>query len=221
MENTDTDTTNSTTETDTSEDDTASTEAPNLAQATFAGGCFWCMEPAFEELEGTTEVVVGYAGDTEENATYRKVGSGQTKHREAVQITYDPSQVSYETLLDTFWRQIDPTDDGGQFADRGFQYTTAIYYRTEEQKEAALKSVADLAASGKFEEPIATQVVPYTTFFLAEEYHQDFYKKSSDHYERYKKGSGRADFISENWAKEEGLKYSRETEEETTAPEEN
>ncbi|QQR83813.1 peptide-methionine (S)-S-oxide reductase MsrA [Candidatus Peregrinibacteria bacterium] len=192
-------------------DPSLNTEATGatLKKATFAGGCFWCMEPSFEALAGTVDVVVGYAGGSEADASYRKVSTGQTDHREAVEITYDPKVVSYETLLDTFWRQINPTDAGGQFADRGHQYTTAIYYRNDEEKNAAEASIAALNASKKFDKPVATVLVPYSTFFLAEDYHQDFYKKSSEHYEAYKKGSGRADFISENWAKEEALKYSR------------
>lgn len=190
--------------------DTTPKEKPeNLQIATFAGGCFWCMEPAFEALEGTHEVVVGYVGDTEENATYKLVSSGKTKHREAVQVTFDPEKVDYPTLLETFWQQIDPNDDGGQFADRGFQYTTAIYFHDENQAKLAQKSIDDLAASGKFEQPIATILKKYSTFFLAEDYHQDFYKKSSAHYEAYKQGSGRADFIQENWAKEAALQNSR------------
>lgn len=177
--------------------------------ATFAGGCFWCMEPAFEPLEGTLNVVVGYAGGTQETANYREVTSETTQHREAVQINYDPAQVSYKELVETLFAQIDPTDNGGQFTDRGFHYTTAIYYHSQEQKEVAEQFIAELEASEKFEDPIVTAVEPFTTFFLAEEYHQDFYLKSAEHYERYAKGSGRKDFIEENWAKEAALENSR------------
>ncbi len=184
----------------------------NTEQATFAGGCFWCMEPAYQEHEGVIDAIVGYAGGNASDASYKLVAKGITKHREAVQVTYNPEKISYEELVDIFWRQIDPTDSGGQFADRGFQYTTAIYYHNDEQKNIAEKSKQKLQDSKKFEKDIATIILPYTTFFSAEEYHQDFYKKSADHYKRYKKGSGREDFIEENWAKEAALLYSEEQE---------
>ncbi len=177
--------------------------------ATFAGGCFWCMEPAFEGMEGILDVVVGYAGGDEASANYKDVSGGQTVHREVVQIEYNPEAVDYSSLLNTFFQQIDPTDDGGQFADRGFQYTTAIYFHDDEQKAAAEKAIRELNEREKFENPVATVIEPYSTFFLAEEYHQDFYIKSSAHYERYAKGSGRKDFIEENWAKEAALEHSR------------
>ncbi len=176
--------------------------------ATFAGGCFWCMEPSFEALEGVTEVISGYAGGTEARANYAEVSSGATGHREAVQVSYDSQVVSYETLLDTYWRQIDPTDPTGQFADRGFQYTTAIFYHDEAQQALALESVESLEEMEKFEDPIATVIDPFTTFFPAEEFHQDFYKKSADYYEQYAEGSGRKGFIEENWAKEAALEFS-------------
>ena len=182
----------------------------NEASATFAGGCFWCMETAFEELDGVNEVINGYAGGTEEEATYKQVSMGKTGHREAVQVHYDPTGITYESLLETYFRQIDPTDEGGQFSDRGPQYTTAIYYHDDYQRALAEKTIKDLEDSHKFDLPLVTVIQPYSTFFPAEDYHQDFYKKSAEHYERYKKGSGREDFIDENWAKEEALKYSRE-----------
>lgn len=180
--------------------------------ATFAGGCFWCMEPAFEVLDGVSEVISGYAGGTEEEATYKQVSTGKTGHREAVQVHYNPAVVSYEMLLESYFHQIDPTDDGGQFSDRGPQYTTAIYYHNDYQKALAEKMIRDLEKGKKFDQPIVTLIKPYTTFFHAEDYHQDFYKKSAEYYERYKKGSGRQDFIDENWSKKEALKYSRESE---------
>lgn len=182
---------------------------PDGEIATFAGGCFWCMEPPFENLEGTKNVVADYAGGKLANANYKAVGTGKTKHREAVQVNYDSNAVSYAELVDVFLQQIDPTDDGGQFADRGFQYTTAIYYHNNDQKKTAEEKLKELELSKKFDQNIAVKIEPYTTFFLAEDYHQDFYKKSAAHYERYKKGSGRADFIEENWAKEAALEYSR------------
>ena len=162
--------------------------------ATFAGGCFWCMEPAFESKEGVLNVVVGYSGGNEASANYRDVSGGKTAHREVVQIEYNPGEVDYASLLATFFQQIDPTDDGGQFADRGFHYTTAIYFHDEDQKSMAEKAIDELNSSGRFEAPVATVIEPYKNFFLAEEYHQDFYIKSSAHYERYAKGSGRKDF---------------------------
>lgn len=183
-----------------------------VGMATFAGGCFWCIEAALQETPGVIKAISGYAGGTEEEATYKKVYTGETGHKEAVQIQYDPSDVDYRTLVETFFQQIDPNDDGGQFSDRGNQYRTAIFYHDEEQKEIATELIQELEDSQKFDQPIVTEILPYTTFFPAEEYHQDFYKKSSDYYEEYKEGSGRAGFISENWAKELGLENSRENE---------
>lgn len=168
--------------------------------ASFAGGCFWCIETAFEGQAGVYEAVSGYAEGEESTAEYYSVASGQTKHREAVQVYYDAEQISYEDLLTIFWRQIDPTDPGGQFADRGFHYSTAIYAHTPEQRNAAEASKAELDASGRFEAPIVTEILPHTTFFLAEEKHQDYARKQREHYQRYKKGSGRADFIETEWS---------------------
>jgi peptide methionine sulfoxide reductase msrA/msrB len=170
----------------------------NLQKATFAGGCFWCMEGPFEAEEGVSEAISGYAGGEEENPTYEEVVSGKTGHREAVQIVYDPHIISYERLLEIYWKQIDPTDDGGQFADRGFQYTTAVFFHTKEQKLLAEESKNALQESGIYNELIVTDVLPYLSFYPAEEYHQDFYKHSAERYGQYKKGSGRAGYISEN-----------------------
>lgn len=184
--------------------------------ATFAGGCFWCMEPAYQETEGVIDAVVGFAGGSAEDADYQKVVTGTTNHREVVQVTYNPNVIDYEELLAIFWRQIDPIDDGGQFADRGFQYTTAIYTHNEAQRQKAERSIQNIEASETFAEPIATKIVNYSTFFLASDYHQDFYKKSSAHYKRYKKGSGREDFIKdneENWAKIAAIEYEKELKE--------
>ncbi|HEY5714609.1 MAG TPA: peptide-methionine (R)-S-oxide reductase MsrB [Candidatus Gracilibacteria bacterium] len=177
----------------------AKTAPENPQTATFAGGCFWCMEPSYQEHPDVFDAIVGYAGGSEEEANYKKVSSDTTDHREAVQVTYDPEKISYEALLEIFWRQIDPTDEGGQFADRGFHYTTAIYYQNEAEKAAAEKAKQELQDSGKFDKPIATKIEPFTTFFPAEEYHQDYYKKSAQRYKQYKKGSGREDFIEDNW----------------------
>lgn len=171
----------------------------NAAKATFAGGCFWCIEPAFEAMDGVYEAVSGYSGGNESDASYKLVASGQTRHRESVQVFYDSSKVKYEKLLEIFWRQIDPTDPGGQFADRGHHYTTAIFYSNDEEKAIAEKSKVDLDVSSKFKDPIVTEVLPFEGFYPAEEEHQDFYRKQSSYYKRYKKGSGRADFIEETW----------------------
>lgn len=171
----------------------------NKAVATFAGGCFWCMVEPFDEQPGIEKVVSGYTGGHTENPTYEEVCSDTTGHVEAVQITYDPSLFSYQRLLELFWRQIDPTDPGGQFNDRGDSYKTAIFYHTDEQKELAEESKQELEASGKFKKPIATKILEASTFYRAEEHHQDYYKKQGFHYRLYKKGSGRADFIKNNW----------------------
>lgn len=171
----------------------------SLAVATFAGGCFWCIEQAFEHLDGVREVVSGYAGGHVENPTYQQVLFGTTGHREAVQVTYDPAQTTYERLLDIFWRQINPTDAGGQFADRGEQYQTAIYYHDERQKRLAEESKQRLDASGKFDRPIAVDILPFSSFYPAEEYHQDYYAKCPVQYNAYKWGSGRGPFLQETW----------------------
>ncbi|MBT8355348.1 MAG: peptide-methionine (R)-S-oxide reductase MsrB [Desulfofustis sp.] len=170
--------------------------------AIFGGGCFWCMEPPFEQLEGVVEVVAGYTGGTEEDADYQKVSSGRTDHYEAVRVIYDPTKVSYKDLVETFWRQIDPTDDGGQFADRGSHYRTAIFYSTEEQRQIAEMSKKELDESEMFDRPVVTTIVPAEPFYVAEEYHQDYYLKNVLHYNMYKKGSGRQPFIERVWGKE-------------------
>jgi peptide methionine sulfoxide reductase msrA/msrB len=170
----------------------------DLAIATFAGGCFWCMEGPFEQLEGVETAFAGYAGGDETNPTYEQVSSGETDHREAVQVFYDPSQVDYETLLETYWLQVDPTDQGGQFADRGGHYTTAIFYHTPEQKQAAAKAKKELDKSGRYPDSVVTEILPFKNFYLAEESHQDYYRKNYTHYQAYKEGSGRAKHISES-----------------------
>lgn len=167
--------------------------------ATFAGGCFWCMVEPFDEQPGIIKVVSGYTGGHKENPTYEEVCSDTTGHYEAVQITFDPVVFPYEKLLTLFWQQIDPTDPGGQFHDRGSSYRTAIFYHNEGQKQAAEKSKAELAASGRFNKPIVTEIIPASTFYEAEEKHQGYYKKMSFHYNMYKEGSGRAGFIRDYW----------------------
>lgn len=170
-----------------------------LEKATFAGGCFWCMEGPFEQLDGVKEVISGYTGGEIENPTYEQVASGRTNHVESVQILYNPEIVTYETLLDTFWRQIDPTDDQGQFVDRGHQYTSAIYYHNEAQKKLATKSKEELQASGRFDKPIVTRIEPAGPFYPAEEYHQDYYKNNPFRYYYYRSGSGRDAFLEKHW----------------------
>ena len=157
--------------------------------AIFAGGCFWCMEPPFDNAQGVTDTIVGYIGGQASNATYEAVSTGKTGHREAVEIHYNPSQISYEQLLNILWETIDPFDAGGQFVDRGSQYTTAIYYMNDQQHKQAIASKKALEAqSGK---KVATEILPSEPFYSAEGYHQNFYQTNEAHYQRYKKGSGR------------------------------
>ncbi|MFP4421668.1 MAG: peptide-methionine (R)-S-oxide reductase MsrB [Desulfococcaceae bacterium] len=170
--------------------------------ATFAGGCFWCVEADLEKVDGVVEVVSGYTGGPEKNPTYKEVAGGATGHVEAVQVHYDPQKISYPEVLGVFWRHIDPTDDGGQFVDRGRQYRTAIFYHDEEQRKAAEASKAALDASGRFEKPVVTEILPFSKFYTAEDYHQDYYRKSSLRYKMYRSGSGRDQFIAEYWGPE-------------------
>jgi peptide methionine sulfoxide reductase msrA/msrB len=170
--------------------------------ATLAGGCFWCIEAPFEIVQGVVKVISGYAGGTKENPTYKEVSGGRTDYREAVQVYYDPEVISYVEILDIFWKQFDPTDEGGSFADRGFQYTSAVFYHDEEQKQIAKESKKELDNSGLFDEPIVTPIIEFTTFYPAEDYHQDFYKKDPDRYYSYRKGSGRDTFIMNKWSDE-------------------
>lgn len=170
--------------------------------ATFAGGCFWCMEPPFEKLLGVKSVLSGYSGGDKKNPAYKEVASGKTKHRESVQIVYDPKLVSYERLLEVFWQNINPLDNAGQFVDRGFQYSPAVFVHDEEQKTAAVKSVEILNRLKKFKQKIKVPIIDYKNFYEAEEYHQDFYKKSivtKTKYKYYRNASGRDDFIETYW----------------------
>jgi peptide methionine sulfoxide reductase msrA/msrB len=174
----------------------------NLARATFAGGCFWCMEASLEKAPGVVSVVSGYAGGRVKNPSYEQVSEGSTGHAESVQVSYDPARLSYEQLVEVFWRNVDPTDGGGQFCDRGNQYRTAIFYDGEAQKLAAEASKRALAASGRLKKPIVTAIVPLEAFYPAEDYHQDFYKKSPLRYMTYRAGCGRDRRLSELWGKE-------------------
>jgi peptide methionine sulfoxide reductase msrA/msrB len=171
----------------------------DLEKATFAGGCFWCMEHPFEKLNGVVEVISGYTGGHKKNPTYKEVSQGITGHLEAVQITYDPSKISYTDLLNVFWRQINPTDKGGQFVDRGEQYRTAIFYHNDEQKMLAVKSKKELEESGRFNKPIVTEIRQASEFYRAEDYHQDFYKKNPARYNSYRKHSGRDEYLKKIW----------------------
>lgn len=164
----------------------------DLSVATFAGGCFWCIEAAFEALPGVVQAINGYAGGQEENPTYEQVCSGRTGHQEAVQVHYDSTKVSYKNILDNFFNYIDPTDSGGQYVDRGYQYTTSIFYHDEIQKKDAEAKIHQLSQSAQYQSPIVTTIKPFTNFYPAEDYHQDFYKKSPERYKQYKQGSGRA-----------------------------
>lgn len=170
-----------------------------LALATFAGGCFWCMEKPFETIEGVKWVISGYSGGDQLAPTYDQVANKRTNHLEAVQILFDPKVVTYDKLLDTFWRNINPTQDDGQFVDRGPQYRSAIFTHDEAQQKAAAASKAALGASGRFNAPIVTELRPYKNFWPAEDYHQDFYKKSPVRYHGYRRGSGRDDYIKKVW----------------------
>ncbi|MFT5091001.1 MAG: peptide methionine sulfoxide reductase msrA/msrB [Planctomycetota bacterium] len=177
-------------------------QAQDHKQATFAGGCFWCIEAPFDKTEGVVSAVSGYTGGQKENPSYGDVSSGSTQHLEAVLVTYDPQKISYQQLLDIYWRQFDPTDAGGSFYDRGTQYTSAIFYHDDEQKMLAQASKTALEASGRFDEAIVTPIRPAPTFYPAEGYHQDYHKKNAPHYQRYRTGSGRDRFIAEAWARE-------------------
>lgn len=168
--------------------------------AIFAGGCFWCLEEPFEKLVGVAEAISGYTGGTKENPTYRQVAGGRTDHREAVIVYYNQDVISYEQLLEVFWRNIDPTDPGGQFVDRGNHYAPGIFVRDEQQRRIAEDSKRALDSSGRFEEPVVTEILPEGPFYPAEEYHQDYYIKSTDAYSRYYGGSGRGSFIAELWS---------------------
>lgn len=170
--------------------------------ATFAGGCFWCMVKPFDRYDGVLKVVSGYTGGDIEHPSYELVCTNTTGHREAVQVTFDDAIISYEQLLAIFWCQIDPTDSGGQFFDRGDSYKTAIYTHSEEQRMAAEKSKKALQESNLFSKPIVTEILPIKPFYVAEEGHQDYYLKNPSHYNRYAVGSGRVQFIKSHWGDE-------------------
>jgi peptide-methionine (S)-S-oxide reductase len=175
-------------------------QGTGYSKATFAGGCFWCMEPPFDKLEGVISTTSGYAGGHVQNPTYQQVSAGGTGHAEVVQVVYDPKRISYQDLLDVFWPNVDPLDSGGQFCDRGNQYRTAIFYHDEEQKRLAEQSKAALERSGRFSQPVATQIVPLNgNFYAAEQYHQDYYIKNPLRYKYYRTACGRDRRLEQLW----------------------
>ena len=170
-------------------------------KAYFAGGCFWCMEEVFEKVEGVLSATSGYMGGTVSNPTYEEVSAGRTGHTESVEVVYDPAKVSYQKLLDAFWRNVDPITPNAQFCDHGNQYRSAIFFQTEDEKRAADSSKQTIEQSRRFKEPIVTQIVMAPQFYPAEEYHQDFYKKNPIRYKLYKYNCGRAQRLEELWGK--------------------
>ena len=169
--------------------------------AIFAGGCFWCMQPPFDHAKGVTKTVVGYTGGSKEDATYELVSAHKTNHRESIEVTYDPALISYDQLLDIFWHNINPTQADGQFHDIGLSYQAAIYYGNDEEKKLAEASKEKLAKSGKFNQPIVTEILPATAFYPAEDYHQKYYLKNPEAYGLYHVGSGRVGYLAKIWGK--------------------
>lgn len=182
---------------------------PSLKVATFAGGCFWCVEAGFEKIPGVVEAVSGYTGGHTKNPTYEEVSSGTTGHTESVQVYYDPTQITYEGLIQGFWRFMNPTDSNGQFVDRGNQYRPAIFYHNAEQKRIAEAAKEALDKSGRYDKPVTIEIVPFTTFYPAEKYHQDYYKKNPIRYKIYTFNSGRYQFIDKVWGDDQHLDFSQ------------
>jgi len=175
---------------------------PSATRTTvFAGGCFWCIQPAFDKAAGVISTLVGYSGGTEPNPTYELVTSERTKYRESIQIVYDPTKISFQQLLDIYWRQIDPTQSDGQFTDIGPSYRAAIFYQNEEEKKIAEASKDQLAKSGRFDKQIVTEILPAMKFWPAEDYHQKYYRQNPEHFEAFEKGSGRVSFEKKTWEK--------------------
>jgi peptide methionine sulfoxide reductase msrA/msrB len=171
--------------------------------AVFAGGCFWCIQPAFDKAKGVIKTVVGYCGGTEPNPTYDLVSSEKTGYRESIQITYDAAKISYDQLLDIYWRQIDPTQADGQFTDIGPSYRAAIFYGNDDEKKIAQTSKEKLVRSGKFNKPIVTEILPAMKFYPAEAYHQKYYQQNPEHFEAFEEGSGRVSFKKKTWENQE------------------
>ena len=180
----------------------AETTPAAAKKAIFAGGCFWCMQPPYDNAKGVVKTVVGYTGGSADDATYDKVSGHRTQHREAIEVTYDPSQISYEQLVDIFWHNINPTQGDGQFHDIGLSYQAAIYYGDEEEKKVAEASKDRLSKSGKFSKPVVTEILPAQPFYPAEEYHQKYYLKNPADFEAYHVGSGRVSFLEKIWGAE-------------------
>ena len=180
---------------------TTNVNANTNEKAILAGGCFWCTESSFSKLSGVLKVDSGYVGGSEKDANYQRVSMGTTGHYEAIQVEYNPETISYEEILEAFWREVDPTDGDGQFGDRGSQYKPAIFYLNQEQKELAEASKEALNDSGVFKQDIAVEIIPAEEFYLAEDYHQDYYKKNSVHYRAYRIGSGRQSFLDKVWSR--------------------
>ena len=170
--------------------------------AIFAGGCFWCIQPAFDKAKGVIKTIVGYCGGTEPNPTYEVVSSEKTGYRESIEITYDPAKISYDQLLDIYWRQIDPTQADGQFTDIGPSYRAAIFYGNDDEKRIAEASKEKLARAGKFSKPIVTEILPAMKFYPAEAYHQKYYQQNPEHFEAFEEGSGRVSFKKKAWSDE-------------------
>ena len=169
------------------------------SKAIFAGGCFWCMQPPFDQLKGVSETFVGYSGGKSPDPNYEKVSYGLSDHIESIQVLYNSNIITYRELINTFWRNINPTQSNGQFHDIGFHYQTAIFYKNQKEKEEANQSLLSLEKSGKFNQRIATKILPETLFYKAENYHQKYYLKNKNHYKRYKIGSGRASYLEKTW----------------------
>jgi len=187
-----------------SDSDAQNSSSSPTKTAVFAGGCFWCIQPAFDKAKGVIKTVVGYAGGTEPNPTYQLVTSEKTNYRESIEVIYDPAKISYEQLLDIYWRQIDPTQADGQFTDIGPSYRAAIFYGSDDEKKLAEMSKEKLAQSGKFKKPIVTEVLPGMRFYPAEGYHQKYYQQNPEHFEAFELGSGRVSFKKKTWSKEPG-----------------
>jgi len=181
------------------ESDSAEMSSSATGRAIFAGGCFWCVESALEQLDGVEEVISGYTGGDKPNPTYKEVSAGGTGHTEAVEVHYDPQKISYAALLEAFWMNMDPTDAGGQFVDRGSQYRSGIFYLDDEQRTIAEQSKRQLAESGRFDKPLVTEITRAGVFYPAEDYHQDYYAKNPMRYWFYTSGSGRKEFKEKYW----------------------
>lgn len=184
-------------------DGTAAQEPPppSARTAVLAGGCFWCIQPAFDKAPGVIKTLVGYCGGTEPNPTYELVGSEKTKYRESIEITYDPAKISFDQLLDIYWKEIDPTQADGQFTDVGPSYRAAIFFGNDEEKKIAEASKEKLARLGKFDQPIVTEILPAMKFYPAEAYHQKYYQQNATHFEAFEEGSGRKSFQKKRWGK--------------------